>query len=89
MSKYPPSHKPPGPYEVRIPLSGYLVVKVMSSGNKEAKEAAMTIAKEAAAEITASAELTTDTEEAVDDWKISIPNRKGIEISKVKKVRKR
>ena len=88
MSKFEPSHKPPSPYTVRIPLSGFVEVKLSAPSDKEAKAAAMEIAKQAAAEITVTATLAEDTESAIDDWKLSIPNRKGIEIKRTRKVRK-
>lgn len=70
---------------VTFRFGGPITVKVRAKDAKEAKATALPIAREAAAQICATAELDADTEAAVDDFQITVPNKGGIMIKEQKR----
>ena len=88
MSKFPPGHRPPDEYLVTLRVVAPVTFRVKANNPGQAKRTALDIARQMAAEVTASAELSDDVESTIDakcDWSFGVPNRK--EIPSPRKVR--
>jgi hypothetical protein len=80
--KYKPTHRAPDPYTVTFQIGGEMIVNVKANNPAQAKAQAMEIARDCAAQLTATAVIEDSTEAHVDDWCVMIPNRSSIKIVK-------